>query len=222
MTRWPRNFKRSFTLIELLVVIAIIALLAGLILPNLAAAREKARRVNCLSNLNAIWKSISAWGLDPADSFRPNFPTTNWTGASIQDGLIAGPKGVLTTSGGITPELFVCPTAAGDFGTKPANVLSNVSTNNSSYCYIMGRRDSDGDKVILCDQHGPGKAASTNEWGGNHVGKKGPEGGNVIKVAGSGMWVSTTNDPGQAKVCITNENISITFETNVENKVAFY
>ncbi len=216
---WRSKVKDSFTLIELLVVIAIIALLAGLLLPNLASIRERARRVNCLSNLNGLWKSISAWGLDPAYSFRPNFPDTN----------IAGPDGVLTAVGGITPELFVCPTAAGEFQTKPATVLSNVTASNSSYCYFVGRRDSDGDKVILADQHGMTNIPSTNivsgthQWGGNHKGKgAAPMGGNIVKVAGSGMWVSTTNDPGLAPVCITNPNIAVAFETNGVTAVLFY
>lgn len=49
-----REEKRGFTLIELLVVIAIIAILAAILFPVFARARENARKSNCLSNLKQL------------------------------------------------------------------------------------------------------------------------------------------------------------------------
>lgn len=71
--------RKGFTLIELLVVIAIIAILAAILFPVFAKAREKARQSSCLSNLKQLGLSFMMYAQDYDERFPGNHGGRDWT-----------------------------------------------------------------------------------------------------------------------------------------------
>lgn len=106
-----KNQHRGFTLIELLVVIAIIALLAALLLPALARAKESARATQCLSNQHQLGLAVRLYLDDNADEFPRSQHSAFAHGVMPWERTVAPLLGAGTTTWtNLSRGVYHCPT----------------------------------------------------------------------------------------------------------------
>ena len=105
--------RRAFTLIELLVVIAIIAILAAILFPVFAQAREKARSISCLSNLKQIGTAAMMYVQDYDETYMAGWGepdgTTIWRWVLQPYIQKTGAANVYNGSGTTGASVLVCP-----------------------------------------------------------------------------------------------------------------
>jgi len=188
--------RRGFTLIELLVVIAIIAILAAMLLPVLARAREAGRRGVCISNLKQIGTALHMY----ANDFEEKYP---------YDTATAADRRTVQMLSCLIPHYcedfraFKCPsdlnyeksgsTAASVYGS-PYNQLDD----RCSYAYAYGcYEQTDDETVLLADRSWNAQAGDRWVWQGTSYINTGTfkgvnhthEGVNVLKKGGHAKWV---------------------------------
>ena len=164
---WRRMGLRSFTLIELLVVIAIIGILAGMLLPAIAAARERGRRAKCMSNLHGVGLAAKMYSMDNNEVL----PSTFGSMAKYND----------------NPKVYLCPS---DPSRKVAAVSMAGLTNTSCSYLMFGsvNESTSNSFVYACDKNG---SSDTLTSGGSYGGNHGNDGGNVLYPDGSVQWLNT-------------------------------
>src|SRR4051812_39870731 len=128
--------RRGFTLIELLVVIAIIAILASILFPVFAQAREAARKTSCASNVRQLGTAFLMYVQDYDETF-PQVTYSGEAGHTNPDnfGVFRWPWLVLPYIKNM--EIYRCPSQSASF-SDPSCGGSCLDPSNSFYGYLWG------------------------------------------------------------------------------------
>jgi prepilin-type N-terminal cleavage/methylation domain-containing protein len=155
-----RKNHRAFTLIELLVVIAIIAILAAMLLPALAKAKEKAHRIACTNNLKQIGIGLRTWAMDYGDRFPMQVPASEG-GPPNQSAFSTAPYGAgytyqvfgVLSNELSNPKLLICPsddrTAHTNFNMQAGNTAAGAFLANANISFFVGKDAQEGNPGSL-------------------------------------------------------------------------
>jgi len=163
--------EKGFTLIELLIVIAIIAMLGALLLPALSAARERARRTTCMSNLRQFSIAYEMYAEDYFEKF-PDRP----------DALYGNTDKCIYQKYIKTAKTFWCPSSINRNNSAPKTIDEDHWNNSYSFVFGLTTGNDCSAPVPVISDNGVYKSGQSF---GNHK-----YGVNVLYLDGNVVWIN--------------------------------
>jgi len=179
--------RRGFTLIELLVVIAIIAILAAILFPVFARAREKARQTNCLSNVKQIMLGVLMYAQDYDERLIPGaYPMSvlpRYWYAILEPYLK-------------NTQVMVCPSdnTSQGYGWNYQEFGYYYGSHGTGWATALAEIDKPAETILLGDnQDGSGSRYLYKASGSSYYPKRHNEGGNMGLCDGHAKWYKAAN-----------------------------
>ncbi len=190
--------RKRFTLVELLVVIGIIAVLAAMLMPALAKAREQANRADCTNNLKQVGLAVQMY----ANENRNQMPFAG-SDSDNRHGGAEDLQPLLDFEYIETPQVFICRSTKDAPSNTKTNGVYQIDENSCSYLYYSGfaLTDLNAEMAYMRDRFANhGKIYGNVLFGDAHV-----EGFHGRKNGGE-LWYET-NDCFNMSVSKIKENI---------------
>jgi len=228
MNQHKTRFK-GFTLIELLVVVAIISILAAILFPVFARARENARRASCLSNLKQIGLGVMMYTQDYDEKYPFSYPSVESERTKQADKSMPGYKFTTTLA---TPDhwvtwmdriypyvkstqLFVCPSAPSttspSYGYNRVSVYEGISMSDvkeaSKTALSMDMNSTYAAYSMNCGEGGlwlSNKTSTYHQYVALHL-----DGANFMFYDGHAKWLSYNNVAITSGTCTSRVSTSI-------------